>query len=259
MNRRSLLILSLAILLTLAPTYGATIFSDADLTISPVTVTFNQFSGNLILSNVPVEVYGFNGLTVNMANSDYQPGSNYYSTLNYGIEVMADGYNTNASSPYLLNTMTTSPSSPQQGVEFILAGGTVSSIGIRLAASSITTTNPIVIQILDSSLSVIDSFQIMGAQLTAIKSGGNVDPNGTNSGFFGFANATADITGFRVVGGLVAMDDLKFGGVTLSTDPGPGPDPEPVPEASTFLLCGTALGLLSLGGRLRRRLVASVR
>src|SRR5690606_18190197 len=173
-----------------------------------VTVSFNQFSGNLTLTDVPVEVYGFNGLTVTMANSDYQPGSVYYQSLQYGIELMAENFNTNASSPYLLNNMTVASTSPQQGVEFILAGGTVSSIGIRLAASTVTTVNHIVIEIFDSGLNVIDSYQIMGAQLLAIKSSGNVDPSGVNSGFFGFANATADIGGFRVIGGLVAMDDL---------------------------------------------------
>ncbi|MCL4783464.1 MAG: hypothetical protein KJZ70_10555 [Bryobacterales bacterium] len=232
MHRRSLALLALTFLVALAPAYGA--FLNDDIGGTTELVDFNQFdSGYATMASNPVQVFQNGGFTVSMNTPNAADSGQ---TVIYGFGGPVDYY--------LVNQ--TQPGDPVAlSVEFNLAGGTVSSIGIRLATFSDNFHTPIVLEIFDASEVLLESHAFNGW----VGSGSSqLDPGG----FFGFEIGTASIARLRVTGGTIELDDLRFGG--LSTDGGePDPDPSAVPEASTFLLCGTALGLLSLAGRFRRK------
>ena len=232
MHRLSLATLALSLLVSIAPAYGA--FLNDDIGSTTELVDFNQFdSGYVVMTSNPVQVFQNGGFTVSMNTPNAADSGQ---TVVYGLGGPADFFLLNQTQPGDSVALT---------VEFNLAGGTVSSIGVRLSTFMGNYHTPIVLEIFDTSDVLLESHTFngwLGSGSSALSPGG----------FFGFDTGIANIAKLRITGGTIELDDLRFGG--LSTDGGePEPDPSAVPEASTFLLCGTALGLLSLAGRFRRK------
>lgn len=232
MHRRSLALLALTFLVALAPAYGA--FLNNDIGSTTELVDFNQFdSGYVVMTSNPVQVFQNGGFAINMNVPNAADSTN---TAIYGFGGPADYY--------LVNQ--TMPGDPVAlSVEFNLAGGTVSSIGIRLATFQSNFHTPIVLEIFDTSDLLLESHTFSGW----VGSGSSELSSG---GFYGFDTGTANIARMRITGGTIELDDLRFGGLSTGGQD-PDPDPSAVPEASTFLLCASALGLLSLAGRFRRK------
>lgn len=259
----SIIVLAICLLLALVPAQAA--FVNNDTSNITTIVNFDQFTGlgqfGSVLTNTGVEVFNSGAFTINMNVPNYSVAAN--GTIRYGLDTIVGG---GAADPYLLSNAnigdTQGPTPPGiQILEFTLAGGAVSKIGIRLTPLTGFDLTDIQIQAFNSAGDSLDVFTITSlsnpsksALQAAIQ--GN-DPS--LGGFYGISSTSSDIVRFRIIGGVLAMDDLGFGGLQLSggggpdPDPDPEPDPDPVPEASTFLLCASALGLLSLGGHLRKR------
>ncbi|MDZ7639641.1 MAG: hypothetical protein U5J83_15530 [Bryobacterales bacterium] len=235
MHRRSLLILAIALLITLAPAYGA--FLNNDIGGTTELVDFNQFSSITQLDGNPVQTFQNGAFTISMNVPNFDSSS--------GTVVSGFGGPTN----YLLVNQTQPGDSAIQAVEFTLSGGTVSSIGIRLSSLTDNPHTAIILEIFDASDVVIESQTFASWGGFSGTSPLNSAPGDATGGFYGFSSISANIARFRITGGTITLDDLRFGGLETG---GPGPDPSEIPEASTFLLCASILGLLSLGGRIRR-------
>ena len=255
--------LAICLLLALVPAQAAFVNNDT----SGITtiVNFDQFTGlgqfGSILTDTNVEIFNSGAFTINMNVPNYSTTSG--GPIRYGLDTISD-FNGPPTDPYLLSASGPDDIAGQNPpgmriLEFSLAGGAVSKIGIRLTPLTGFDLTDIQIQAFNSAGDSLDVFTInsvsnpsKSALQTAIQ--GN-DPS--LGGFYGISSTSSDIVRFRIIGGILAMDDLGFGGLQLSggggSDPDPEPDPGAVPEASTFLLCGTMLGLLSLGGQLRKR------
>jgi hypothetical protein len=250
--------LAICLLLALVPAQAAFVNNDTS-NISTI-VNFDQFTGlgqyGSILTDTGVQVFNSGAFTITMNVPNYSAAAG--GTIRYGLDTIVDG---GATDPFLLSNSTTSDNfgPGQQILEFTLAGGAVSKIGIRLTPLTGFDLTDIQIQAFNSAGDSLDVFTITSLSnpsksvLQAAIQGN--DPS--LGGFYGISSASSDIVRFRILGGILAMDDLGFGGLQLAggggPDPDPEPDPDPVPEASTFLLCASALGLLSLGGHLRKR------
>lgn len=258
--------MALCLLLALVPAQAA--FVNNDTSNITTIVNFDQFTGlgpyGAILTNAPVMVYNSGAFTINMNVPNY----NQYAIgpIQYGLDTIIGGGSTD---PYLLSNSTTDDNfgAGQQILEFTLAGGAVSKIGIRLTPLAGLDLTNIQIQAFNSAGDMLDFFTITSvsnpskSMLQAANQGN--DPS--LGGFYGISSTSSDIVRFRIIGGILALDDLGFGGLQLAGqgggDPDPDPEPDPgtseIPEASTFLLCGSALALLSLGGQIRKRFAKS--
>ncbi len=229
MHRRSLLTLACTLLVALVPAYGA--FLDNDIGATTELVDFDQYSSITVLDATPVQTFQNGGFTIAM-NTPNAASSGQ--TVVYGFGGPTD-YS-------LLNQ--TQPGDPTHlSVDFSLAGGTVSSIGVRLSTFQGNFHTPIVMEIFDTSDLLLESHTFsgwVGSGVSALSPGG----------FYGFDTGVANIARLRITGGTIELDDLRFGGLSSGE---PEPDPSAVPEASTFLLCASALGLLGLFGRFRRQ------
>lgn len=238
MHRRSLLILSLAVLLTLAPAYGA--FLNNDIGSTNVLVTFDQFGTATQLTGSPVLTHNLNGYTVNMSVPTPEGPVEIY----YGVTGIGAGF-AEPTDPYVLN-LADQTNLARKTIEFTLTGNAVSAIGIRISALPGLAYTNVTLEAFANDVSVgVHTFE--GAGAPGVLHALSGDPS--LGGFYGFEIATPTITRFRISGGPIALDDLRF------TSAGAGPDPDPdtsaVPEANTFLLCASVLGLLSFGGRFR--------
>ncbi len=223
MYRRSLPALGFVLLCMLLPARGA--FLENDFSITTELVDFNQFdSGYVTLTSNPVQVFQNGAFTISMNTPNAAESGQ---TVVYGLGTSPNYYLLNQSQPgdaVLLS------------VDFNLAGRTVSSIGIHLSTNNTDFHMPIVLEIFDASEALLESHSFSGWV-------GNGNSPLSPGGFYGFSSATANIARLRITGGTIQLDDLRFG---LSLEGAPG-DSEAVPEAGTFLLCASALGLLSLG------------
>jgi hypothetical protein len=252
-------LLAICLFLALVPAQAAFVNNDT----SGITtiVNFDQFTGlgpyGSVITDTGVTVFTSGAFTINMNVPNYSAAAG--GDIKYGTDVLIPSLS--PTDPYLVSNSTTNDNfgPGQQILEFSLAGGAVSTIGIRLTPLAGLDITNIRLEAFNSSGESLDFFLITSASspsFASIQAPGN-DPS--LGGFYGISSASSDIVRFRIIGGLLAMDDLGFGGLQLSGGGGPDPDPEPdpgdaaVPEASTFLLCGTMLGLLSLGGQLRKR------
>lgn len=242
MHRRSLLTLASTLLFALAPAYGA--FLNNDIGSTNVLVNFDQLNVPTQLTGTPVLTHNLNGYTVNMNVPSFGTGDGEV----YVIDLLPANIDTD---PFLVNTNpSTNIGANRRAIEFTLAGNAVSAIGIRISAWGDGNYTDVTLEIFGNS-GLIESHTIEGPGALA---GRTLDaPNSEPSlgGFYGFEIATPTITRFRISGGPIALDDLRF--TSATGDPDPDPDPSAVPEASTFLLCASALGLLSLAGRFRRK------
>lgn len=231
MHRRSLLTLASTLLFALAPAYGA--FLDNDIGATTEIANFDQFSSITVLDANPVQTFQNGTFSISMNTPNAADSGQ---TVIYGFGGPADFYLVNQTQPGDTYSLS---------VDFSLAGGTVSSIGVRLSTFQGNFHTPIVLEIFDTSDLLIESHTFngwLGSGSSALNPGG----------FYGFDTGIANIAKLRITGGTIELDDLRFGGLSTG-DPDPDPDPSTVPEASTFLLCASALGLLSLAGRFRRK------
>jgi hypothetical protein len=263
--------MALCLLLALVPAQAA--FVNNDTSNITTIVNFDQFTGlgpyGAILTNAPVMVYNSGAFTINMNVPNYNQDAS--GPIRYGLDTILT-YNGPPTDPFLLSSAVladASGSNPpgMQILEFTLAGGAVSKIGIRLTPLAGLDLTNIQIQAFNSAGDMLDFFTITSvsnpskSMLQAANQGN--DPS--LGGFYGISSTSSDIVRFRIIGGILALDDLGFGGLQLAGqgggDPDPDPEPDPgtseIPEASTFLLCGSALALLSLGGQIRERIAQS--
>lgn len=230
MYRRSLPVLLVGLLFALAPARGA--FLDNDFSSTTELIDFNQFdSGYVTLTSNPVQVFQNGAFTISMNTPNAAESGQ---TVAYGAGTGPNYYLINQSQPGDQTLLT---------IDFSLAGGTVSSIGLSLSVHNTDFHTPIVLAIYDTNDLLLEAHTFSGW----VGNGGSpLNPGG----FYGFTSENANIARLSVTGGTIKLDDLRFGGLSLDEAPG---DSEAVPEVSTFLLCASALGLLSLG-RWRRSL-----
>jgi hypothetical protein len=212
-------------------------------TVFPTLVDFNHLAVTQV-TNAPVEVFSSGGASVNFSVPNFDPDAGQVF-----VGVTTNFQSGNEDSAYLVNLSGPSdlPANRVQQLSFALVGGAVSSVGIQLSRLSLETHGAITLQI----------FGISGLIETASITNALDNVGAPSNGFFyGFTVANSDIVEFRITGGPLKLENLRFGGFNGTggggdPDPDPDPDPSPVPEASTFLLCGGALGLLGL---MRRRM-----
>jgi hypothetical protein len=249
-------LLAALLLSLLAVTLSPAAFINNDTTGMDVIVDFNDQPSSPIgseLTSTPVQIYADGTLTIHMAATNHNVFGN---TVRYGVNQLLDGLE--ATDPYLLlpDASAAAPSF-QMGIEFQIAGGAVSAIGIHLSAIAglSGTLTDITLAIYDGDGIELESFTITNSS-TPVNLSGLFAPGNDPSlgGFYGFSTGENNIVSFRITGGYLALDDLKLR--TLddpgSGDPGDGdplPNPAAVPEPGTFLLCGSLLGLLALAAR----------
>jgi len=223
----------------------------------------------------------------NLANFDGLPGTTWGTALTgSAVEVFNDGTLTVNLGGYNLNDFSSRPvygmnqligsgtptdgylriphwdggpnATFQQGIEFNVIGGAVSAIGIHISSVSVSlpSLTDIQLQIFDADGTVLESFTITSGSTPSLGSLATVNNDASAGLFVGFSTGANNITRFRLVGGDIVLDDLRFR--TLDDEgpggPGEGPgDPQAVPEASTFALCGSVLAGLAWLHRRRNR------
>lgn len=255
-SRTPILLLTLSLISALLPAHAAFVNNDT----SGITqiVDFNEFTSASIygdsITDTLIPVFTSGAFTINMNVPNYSASA--VGDIRVGITTLIS--NAATTDAYLFSNSTTADNaqggSGQQILEFSLAGGAVSTIGIRLTPLTGFDLSDIRIEAFNAAGDSLDFFTITSASNPSL-SGLPIADDASDAGFFGISSASSDIVRFRIIGGLLALDDLGFGGLQLAGgDPDPDPEPEPgeVPEPSSMLLCASALGLLSLGSRSTR-------
>lgn len=240
-------------LLLLATVFSPAAFINNDTSGMTVLVDFDQFDDvgdphpyGSVLTGGQVEVYSQDGLTIHMAVADY---NGVQDPVRYGLmALLVGGVAGDPTDPYLKTPDDAGSPSPgpehRRGIEFTITGDAVSAIGIHLSVLDYATATltPIVLEVFSGS-TLLESRTINGPSDPEVGDlqAENNDPS--LGRFVGFSSTSNNITGFRITGGQLVLDDLRF---RFLED---GGDPAPVPEASTMLLCGSALVVLAIARR----------
>ncbi len=243
-----LLTITLMAAISASAAFVSTPSGSVDLTTFSTLVDLNSPAGaNIVSSSTPFEIFNSGGQTVNFSLPNYVSTN---AAITYGITfnlaggpspfdpyILAQGDN----SDYLNNNL--------NQMRFTL-GNAVAAIGIHISSLVTSSFFPGAIQ---SPVELVVFFSDSTSTTTTITAtaASGLDP--ALGQFHGYSSGTNNIVGFQVRGAPIALENLRFGSLSGGGDPDPDPDPDPspIPEASTFLLCGGALGLL---GMLRRRM-----
>lgn len=251
-HRRFLTLLSLLILAAISASaaFVQSAAGSVDLTTFSTLVNLDTPAqpppfGTTISSTTPIEVYNSGGQTVNFSVPN-QPSTN--EAINFGITFDLTG-GSQTISPYILSQGdNTAYSANTIGQMRFTLGNAVAAIGIHI--SSVASASAFSSLIL-SPVEIIVFFSDSTTATTTITATAASGLNPEQGTFHGYTSTSNNIVGFQVRGGPIALDNLRFGSLDDGGgDPGDPGDPAAIPEASTFLLCGSALGLLGL---LRRR------
>ena len=203
------------------------------------------------LNATPIEVYNSGGQTVNVSVPNFGTAS---AMVNFGTTFDFSNLSQTLSQ-YILNQTVISDVGLGTAPEILFSAGTaVSAIGIHISAITSASFPPDTLSAISLEIIFSDNTTAQ-TSITALPQATN-DP--TQAAFHGYSSASNNIIGFRITGGPIMLDNLRFGSLSGAGDPGdPGSgggdpiDPAAVPEASTFLLCSGALGLLAMINRRR--------
>lgn len=215
-----------ALALLLLPASGHAALITANTIGNPVVIGFDDFDVPYFFSPGPLQVGNPVGLDVVLTSTT---SNTVIGFGGYGLDENGDW--DRGSNPLLGGHV--GLNSDVGSFLFTFNGFTVSAVGgfINYAVTGYT---DVVIEALDSSLNVLESYNIN--QSAPIST-----PGGNDAGAFrGIARATADIAAFRVSNGFVVLDDLTLGDATGTV----------IPEPGTWALSLTALAALAF---LRRR------
>lgn len=222
---------------------------------APLDPDFPDY-GTQVTSTESILVFDDGTLSVNFSVPNYSP---FAEQVRYGSRTHP-GQTPGDASPYIVNDSGAADLSAGYGqqLEFNVTGGLVAAIGIHIStihgAPWLQSLSTITLEIYGVGGVLLESFEINSTS-SPVNLAGLQEPsnNPENAGFYGFSRAENDIAGFRIIGGPILVDNLRFGLLDAGEDPGNGGgpgNPSAVPEASTFLLCGGVLTMLAM---IRRR------